>query len=290
MVDDMRLRLLRCFGLRSGRLQQVSERALSEGTQQLEFRTANGEAMTGLLCHPASPPPWPVVLVIHAHGNRYDIGARELTDGRPAQPRPLGPDLVARGIAALCIDLPCFGSRANISESAAAKAALWRGGSLAGQMLGELQAQVDWLATDPRFDRIGAYGLSMGATLGYWLAAVEPRIGALAQLCCLADMQSLIESGAHDLHGLYLTVPGLPGIARNGQIAGRIAPRPQLVCIGAQDPLTPPDALAIALADLRAGYENATGALQVMTDPEVGHVETPAMRDAVLDFLAQALT
>ena len=290
MVDDMRLRLSRCFGLGSGRLEQVSERALSESTATMEFRTERGEGVTGWLCHPATPAPWPVVLVIHAHGNRYDIGARELTVGRPTQPRPLGPDLVARGIAALCLDLPCFGSRASISESAATKAALWRGRSLAGQMLGELQAQVDWLATDPRFDRIGAYGLSMGATLGYWLAAVEPRISALAQLCCLADMESLIESGAHDLHGLYLTVPGLPAIARNGQIAGLIAPRPQLVCIGAQDPLTPPDALAIALADLRTGYATTPAALQVMIDPAVGHVETPAMRDAVLAFLMETLT
>jgi hypothetical protein len=145
------------------------------------------------------------------------------------------------------------------------------------------------LAADPRFGAIGLYGLSMGATLGYWLAAVEPRIAALAQLCCLADLDSLIASGAHDLHGIYLTVPGLPALARNGVIAGLVAPRPQLVCLGAQDPLTPPDALGLALADLQAGYAGATGALEVLVDPDAGHVETMAMRDRVLGFLARHL-
>jgi dienelactone hydrolase len=89
----------------------------------------------------------------------------------------------------LAIDLPCFGGRAAAAEGAAAKAALWRGGSLAGQMLGELASALDWLAADPGVDarRIGVFGLSMGATLGYWLGAVEPRLAAVAHLCCFAD-------------------------------------------------------------------------------------------------------
>jgi len=287
MRDALRARLAARFELGSRSLRLIDESVLAPGLSALRFAGPEGE-VSGLLTHPLTPPPWPVVLVIHAHGNRYHIGARELVDGRPAQPRPLGPDLAVQGIAALCLDLPCFGARSGVSESAAAKAALWRGGSLAGQMLAELASQVDWLAGDHRFTRIGAYGLSMGATLGYWLAAVDPRIEALAQLCCLADLDALIETGAHDLHGLYLTVPGLPGIARNGVIAGLVAPRPQLVCLGALDPLTPPKALEIALADLHAGYA-AGGRLEVLIDPDVGHVETPAMRARVLEFLGRAL-
>lgn len=286
-MTDLRARLAASFGLGAARLVAVDERTVAPGRIALAF-DAGGETASGWMCHPTAPAPWPVVLVIHAHGDRYDIGACELVDGRPAQPAPLGPDLAARGMASVCIDLPCFGARRGVSESAAAKAALWRGGSLAGRMVAELAAQVDWLAADPRFARIGACGLSMGATLGYWLAAVEPRIAALAQLCCLADMDALIDAGAHDLHGIYLTVPGLPAIARNGQIAGLVAPRPQLVCLGALDPLTPPHAMQVALSDLRAGYAGG-GRLQVIVDPGAGHVETPAMRAAVLDFLADAL-
>jgi dienelactone hydrolase len=289
MSETVRDRLKARFGPVAGRLSVETDAPDGRGRAPLSGRYAGGAETAGWLCHPDTPPPWPVVLVIHAHGGRYDLGARELVEGRPAQPGPLGPDLAARGLASVCLDLPCFGARSDVAERPAAKAALWRGGSLAGAMIGELVAQVSWLEADARFGRIGACGLSMGATLGYWLASIEPRIAALAQLCCLADLDRLIASGAHDLHGDYMTVPGLPAIARNGQIAGLVAPRPQLVCLGARDPLTPPDALAVALEDLRAGYAAAPEALRVLVDPDVGHVETPAMRAAVLDFLAGAL-
>jgi hypothetical protein len=286
-MTDLRDQLGARFGLGAARLALAGARAEGPGRVALTFEVGD-ETASGWLCYPDTAPPWPVVLVIHAHGDRYDIGARELVDGRPAVPAPVGPDLAARGLASVCIDLPCFGARSGVSESAAAKAALWQGGSLAGRMVDELRAQVDWLAGEARFGPIGCYGLSMGATLGYWLAAVEPRIAALAQLCCLADIEALIDSGAHDLHGIYLTVPGLPAIARNGQIAGLVAPRPQMVCLGARDPLTPPRAMQIALDDLRAGYAGG-GRLEVIVDPDAGHVETPAMRAAVLDFLADTL-
>jgi hypothetical protein len=160
-------------------------------------------------------------------------------------------------------------------------------------MLGELHAALDWLAADPGTDaaRIGVYGLSMGATLGYWLGAVDPRLKAVAHLCCFADFAPLVASGAHDRHGHYLTVPGLLGVASNGEIAGLIAPRAQFLGLGEADGLTPPDAVAPALGRLRAAYAaaGAEGALRVHLEPGVGHQETPAMRAAVLAFLEQAL-
>ncbi len=263
-------------------------RFVSEDAGRVVFETASGDPVGGFLCLPDGQGPWPVVIVIHAHGARYDIGARELTGGRPASPDPIGPAFAARGIASLCLDLPCFGDRAHLDESATAKACLWRGRSLAGWMLGELKSQVDWLENDSRFTAIGVYGLSMGATLGYWLAAVEPRIDALAHLCCLADFAALIEEEAHDLHGIYLTVPGLLNTARNGEIAAMIAPRPQLACLGAQDPLTPPKALGIALDDLRAGYAGVD-TLDILLDPDARHEETPEMRRQVLAFFDQNL-
>lgn len=273
-------------------LRFIGEEAIGPATSRVRFQTSLGAPVGGYLMCPEGARAGPVVLAIHAHGGAYEIGARELLDGRPAQPGPLGPALLQRGIASLCLDLPCFGERAVVSEGSAAKAALWAGRSLAGQMLGELHSQLDWLAGDPRFDarRIGAYGLSMGATLGYWLAAVEPRIAALAQLCCLADLDRLIAAGAHDRHGIYLTVPGLPRLARNGVIAGLMAPRPQLVCLGAQDALTPPDALAVALDDLKSGYATAPDALEILLDPDVGHQETPEMRARVLAFFTRHLS
>jgi hypothetical protein len=261
------------------------------GLERLRFRARAGEAVRGVLCRPLHDGPVPAVLVIHAHGNRYDIGADELMQGRPALAGPLGPALAARGMAALCLDMPCFGDRAGVAESAAAKAALWRGWSLAGQMVGECHAALGWLAAQPWVapGRIGVFGMSMGATLGYWLAAVDGRVRALAQACCLADFAALIETGAHDLHGIYLTVPGLLDVAANGQIAGMVAPRAQFIGLGDLDPLTPPGAMGVALGQVRAAYAAAGGRLVIHREADHGHFETPAMRAAMLDFLTAEL-
>ncbi len=131
----------------------------------------------------------------------------------------------------------------------------------------------------------------MGATLGYWLAAVEPSVAAAAHLCCYADFATLIETGAHDLHGIYLTVPGLLNIAANGEIAGRIAPRPQFIGIGDTDPLTPAAAVNVALAQTRAVYDAAGAAADLLIHRETdsGHVETAAMRAAMYGFFRRHL-
>jgi dienelactone hydrolase len=259
----------------------------------LRFVASRGDAVRGLLLEPARPAPSPAILYIHAHGGQYGIGASELLDGLPALQSALGPALAHAGFRVLAIDLPCFGERSTETESAAAKAALWWGGSLAGRMLGELAAALGWLAADPGTDpaRVGVFGLSMGATFAYWLAAAEPRLAVAAHLCCFADFAPLIESGAHDRHGPYLTVPGLLRLATNGEIAGLIAPRPQFIGLGDADPLTPPSATAPALASLCAAYRDsgAASALRLHREPASGHAETPAMRRALLAFLGETI-
>jgi len=259
--------------------------------QQLTFTTQSGEPIRAFYAPPRGGKPSPAVLYIHAHGGRYDIGADELIHGRPALVAPMGQVLADLGYAVLCIDLPGFGSRADKSESELAKKSLWFGGSLAGQMAGELHSAFEFLYEQEGIDpeRIGLFGISMGATLAYWLAAAERRVSMLAHLCCLANFDELIKTGAHDLHGIYLTIPGLLNTASNGQIAGSIAPRPQLIGIGDQDPLTPSHAADPALAELATAYSDAAQNLIVIRESETGHIETPRMRKAIIEFFKSFL-
>jgi hypothetical protein len=302
-ADRLRARLARRFETRDHPLVEdpAAARPTTSGpghvASRLAFGNRGGESVRGFWCRPSGAGPWPAVLVIHAHGGRHHIGADELLQGRPALHAAPGPAFAACGMASLCLDLPGFGLRAPqdgsgaVHEGALAKAALWEGRSLAGQMLGECKSALDWLSAraDVRADRLGLFGISMGATLGYWLAAVEPRLHALAHECCLADFRALIATGAHDLHGPYLTVPGLLPIASNGRIAGLVAPRAQFVGLGDADPLTPPSAADPALRALRAAYARSGGRLVVHREPASGHVETPAMHAAMLAFMTAEL-
>lgn len=257
------------------------------------IRLRIGEAdVRGILTRPTEVSgPLPAILYGHSHGGGYAIGARELLDGREYLVGPLGPIFARAGYVTLCIDMPVFGERATVTESFAAKALLWHGKSLFGQMLSDHAAALTYLAGRDDVDpaRIGAFGLSMGCVLSYWLAAIDRRIAAVAHLCCFADFRTMIELGAHDGHGIYLTVPGLLKEADGGTIAGLIAPRPQLICVGEADHLSPPEAVARAMDELRPAYANAPGLLEFVSEPGIGHQETPSMRAAVLDFFARRL-
>lgn len=259
--------------------------------EHLTLRLGETE-VRGILTRPAgSAGRAPAILYGHSHGGRYDIGADELLDGREYLLDPLGPAFARAGYVTLCIDMPTFGRRATETESFAAKALLWYGKGLFAKMLSDHSAALTYLASRADVDstRIGAFGISMGCMLSYWLAAMDKRIAAVAHLCCFADLRTLIELGAHDRHGVYLVVPGLLNEADAGAIAALVAPRPQLICIGEADALTPPLAVERAWAETSAAYGRVAGVLEKVSEPGVGHRETLRMREAMLAFLKRHL-
>lgn len=272
---------------------RVVSREIGDGfTLEDVVISCRGDSLPATRLRPSgASAPCPAVLYCHAHGNAWEIGRRELMEGRPALTSgPYGPVLARAGYTVLCLDMPGHGARlTGESERALSASALWAGGTLMGQMIGDLRAGFDVLHGDPEIDasRIATLGLSMGATHAYWLAALEPRVSAVVQLAVLADMRALIAAGHHVLHGPYMTVPGLLAEGDLGDIAGLVAPRPQFVGLGGRDPLTPEPARSTAVSRARAAYERlrAGPALVVMDVAEAGHEETPAQRHAVLRFL-----
>jgi dienelactone hydrolase len=253
----------------------------------------DGRPVRGILTRPTSiAGQAPAILYGHSHGGGYHIGADELLDGREYLIDPLGPAFARAGYVTLCIDMPTFGKRATETESFAAKALLWYGRGLFGRMLCDHSAALSYLASRPDVDptRIGAFGISMGCMLSYWLAATDERIAAVAHLCCFADFRTMIELGAHDGHGVYLIVPGLLNEADAGAIGALVAPRPQLVCIGEADALTPPLAVERAWAETSAAYGRLGGVLEKVSEPGIGHRETGRMREATLAFFARHLS
>ena len=272
------------------RLTLVADEPAGEGLRRLTFENHEGEAVPALWLPSREGP---AVLYCHAHGGRYGIGMAELTDGRPALRAPWLPEFARRGWGVLCVEMPCFGARAGMEEGVTAKARLWHGRTLFGQMLGESRAGLDWMLAQPGTDpgRVAAMGISMGGTLAWWLAAMEPRLAAAVSMCCFADLARLIETGAHDGHGIYMTVPGLLAETSTGRLSGLAAPMPLLHCVGFADWSTPRGAHALAKAEVVAAYA-AAGAPDAVRFHEAeapGHEETEEMRAAVLAFLGERL-
>jgi pimeloyl-ACP methyl ester carboxylesterase len=235
----------------------------------------------------------PTVLYQHAHGGDWSIGKEELVSGRSALcDPPYAEALAAQGCAALCIDHWNFGGRQRGSESALFKEMLWNGRVLWGWMVYDSIRSLDYLTTrhDVDAERIATLGMSMGSTMSWWLAALDERIRATVDLCCLTDFQALIEAQGLDGHGIYYYVPGLLKKFTTSSINVLIAPRPHLSLAGNQDALTPSAGLDRIDRDLTEMYASL-GRSDVwrLHREDVGHQETPTMRRASLEFLQKWL-
>lgn len=260
------------------------------GLRRLLFRSSWHEDVPALYLPPKTGA---CLLYCHAHGARYHIGMAELTDGRPALQAPYLPEFIQRGWGVLCLEMPCFGARSDMNENAVSKARLWHGRTLFGQMLAEQRAGLDWLLGQPEVNanRTAVMGISMGGTLAWWLSALDTRLRASVSMCCFADLGTLIETGAHDGHGNYMTVPGLLKSVTTGRLAGLAAPRPAMHCVGLSDWSTPEPAFRKAQSELTTAYREmgAKDALTFHVAENVGHEETAEMRKAVLTFLVDHL-
>jgi hypothetical protein len=236
---------------------------------------------------------FPCVIYNHAHGGDYVLGKDELTAGRDAlQKPPYARVLTELGYSALCIDTWNFGERRGMSETELFKLTLWRGQVLWGLMVYDGLRSFDYLLSrdDVVAERIATVGISMGSTMAWWMAALEPRIKVCIDICCLTDFEELIASRGLDGHGVYYYVPGLLKHFTTAEINALIAPRAHLSLAGNHDLLTPPRGLDKVDAELKKVYENL-GAPDAwrLERYDIGHFESAMMRSQIISFLQECM-
>jgi len=238
----------------------------------------------------------PGLLYIHWHGGMYDLGKEQLLRGVDAQPA-YAPVVAEKGIVTLAIDSWCFGERkhehnGNEGEQTAFKLMLWRGQVLYGRMMFDEFRAMDYLAGRPEVDvsRLGAFGMSMGSTKAWWLAALDPRVKVCMDVCCLTDYEELIRTHGLKEHGIYYYVPSLLKHFQTANINELIVPRAHLSVNGKRDPLTPPagvEKIRDYLMPLYAKYGKESGCRVELFDCE--HVELPEMRKLILEWMDREL-
>lgn len=263
--------------------------------EKLELDLNGIEAVPAYVTRPAgSRGRRPAILFNHSHGGGYKIGKDELLNGREYMGKPPYAEFLSSlGYVTLCIDAWVFGERARWDELTAFKQMLWEGRVLWGMMVYDSLRAFDYLLTREDVDpaRIGTLGMSMGSTMAWWTAALEPRIKVCIDICCLTDFQALIADNGLNRHGIYYYVPGLLKYFTAGQINALIAPRAHLGLAGEADALTPAAGLDRIDAHLKKVYSElgAPDQWRLLRYPGVPHQETPEMRKAIERFLLAEL-
>jgi hypothetical protein len=260
--------------------------------EHLEFDFNGIEPVTGILLVPEKiKDKAPCMLYCHAHFGTYDIGKDELLNGRNVM-LSYAPVYAEKGILCLAIDSWCFGERKLNAETDTFKKMLWEGKTLFGMMLWDEMKALDYLLSRPEADtdRVGVFGLSMGATKAWWLAALDTRISTCLDLCCLTDYEELIRTGNLKGHGVYYYVPSLLKYFTTKTINELIVPRPRVSLNGRFDDLTPPEGVIRIRDYLMPLYQKFGSALDCHIELfDCGHEELPEMRSIILNWLDEHL-
>jgi dienelactone hydrolase len=238
--------------------------------------------------------PGPAVLALHGHGPgksaicRLDPGDGHDDAGRYAH------DLASLGYVVLAPDLRCFGERADWNppdhygcDTNLVSAVMFGVNPLA-ENLWDMTVALDALCAHPLVDadRVAAVGFSYGATMAFFLAALDERVRAA--------VVSGYFSSWREAHKMPWNMCGsqvmfsMLGRLEHVDVAALIAPRPLLVESGADDPLFPVDTAREGM-DLLAQVYAALGAPPERAQHRVVSGEHRYDGTDVAGFLARGL-
>ncbi|MEK4509865.1 dienelactone hydrolase family protein [Paenibacillus sp. FSL K6-2524] len=237
--------------------------------------------------------PFPLVIVNHSHGGNYAHGRNEFIKSSPYLQQPsFAKVLTDMGYVACCIDMWGFNERGGKTESELVKEMLWNGQVMWGMMLYDNMRLLDYMCNREDIDatRIATLGMSMGAMMAWWMAALDERIGVTIDISGQVDAHTLLAKRGLDHHGFYSYVPGLLKHFTTLEIQKLIVPRPRMSLVGRNDRLCPIEGVEHLANGLFEAYKDAGKPehwQSIITSG--GHMETTEMRMEWQRFLAQHL-
>ena len=210
---------------------------------------------------------------------------------------PLGITFVKRGYVVFAPDDAWYGDRAGrgpagpretgrAQEDSLHKYDLWFGRTLWGMFVRDDRVALDYLCTRPEVDvkKIGATGMSMGSTRGWWLAAVDDRIACVVGVACLTRYQNLLKHGQLRAARHVLLRERHPEALRYGRGDRARCAAAALFLTGELDAGSPADGIKVIEARVGSVYKTlgAADKFKSIRYPELGHTYTPTMRAEML--------
>jgi fermentation-respiration switch protein FrsA (DUF1100 family) len=203
--------------------------------------------------------PGPAILAIHGHGPGKARICGVLEEDHD-EGLPYAHVLACEGYLVLAPDLRGFGERGEWMPDDKYHCdwdlvcATMAGIVPQQRNLWDLHRALDVLAAHPLVDpaRIGAAGLSYGATCTLFLAALDERVRAAVVSCYLSSWRAA-HTVPWNMCGSQI-LPGQIGALEHLDVASLIAPRPLLAENGVDDIIFPVDAARQTVASLRQVY------------------------------------
>lgn len=269
--------------------------------ERFDFHNGVDMIVPGILLIPDNlTEPAPAIVGLHGHGSSKEtIGGTHVESGQH-----VGPALARKGYVVAAIDAYFNDERLGLGpsgdlddkrgqETSLFKLNLWLGRSLWGMMLRDEQILIDYLETRSEVDphRIGATGMSMGSTRGWWLAAIDERIKAVVAVACFTRYTELIENGDLRRHGIYYFVPDMLKHFDTEAIFSLVAPRPMLHLSGDEDPGAPVRGILTLEEKVGSVYDMYGAGDQFLSViyENTGHEYLPEMQDKMIKWFEHYL-
>ncbi len=262
--------------------------------QRISYAVPGGARLTAWLLRPSSGSgPWPGVIALHPHGDRFDLGGDEVAGQAGQREHHYGATLAERGFAVLCPDLPGFGMQRGPTglpghrwEELLLSRELVEGRSLLALTLDQLRAAVGALLDYQQTSdlTVSVLGYGMGARAAAWLTFVDQRVGAVWLHAGVGQQRVLLAQNR--LLPRHTLLPGLLALGLDqADVIAALLPRAVGISYGRRDAVALPAAVAPVIAALHARQELLPGSKIAVLDGDYDHRFPLEVQQAIADQL-----